>query len=99
MSGQPEEELVTLYEAVGGMPFFERLVDAFYEGVVTDPVLWSLYPPDDLAGADVQARVANDRHGTVARVQSTYFQQRLRRIRQNKPRVHVRRTARRRVDR
>jgi hemoglobin len=48
---EPGEELVTLYEAVGGMPFFERLVDAFYEGVVTDPVLWSLYPPDDLAGA------------------------------------------------
>lgn len=34
------------------MPFFERLVDRFYEGVVADPVLLPLYPePEDLAGA------------------------------------------------
>ena len=43
---------VSFYEQVGGMPFFERLVDAFYEGVVTDDVLLPLYPePDDLAPA------------------------------------------------
>jgi hemoglobin len=42
---------VSLYEAVGGMSFFERLVDAFYDGVVTDEVLLPLYPDDDLAGA------------------------------------------------
>lgn len=43
---------VTLYEAVGGMPFFERLVDAFYAGVATDPVLLPLYPEQpDLSGA------------------------------------------------
>ncbi len=42
---------VTLFEAVGGMPVFERLVDAFYEGVVTDAVLRPLYPDDDLDGA------------------------------------------------
>ena len=42
----------TLYEAVGGMPFFERLVDAFYEGVATDEVLLPLYPEQpDLTGA------------------------------------------------
>ncbi|HJR98940.1 MAG TPA: globin [Actinomycetota bacterium] len=42
----------TLYEAVGGMPFFEALVDRFYEGVAADPVLLRLYPePDDLAPA------------------------------------------------
>lgn len=42
----------TLYDRVGGMPFFEDLVDRFYEGVVTDEVLLPLYPePDDLAGA------------------------------------------------
>jgi hemoglobin len=42
----------TLYERVGGMPFFERLVDRFYEGVVHDPVLLPLYPErDDLTGA------------------------------------------------
>ena len=44
-------EEISLYEAVGGMPFFERLVDAFYEGIVTDEVLLPLYPDDDLPGA------------------------------------------------
>ena len=34
------------------MPFFERLVDAFYRGVATDEVLLPLYPePPDLTGA------------------------------------------------
>ena len=37
---------VTLYEAVGGMPFFERLVSRFYEGVAADEVLRPLYPDD-----------------------------------------------------
>jgi hemoglobin len=42
----------TVYEAVGGMPFFERLVDRFYEGVAEDPPLLALYPePGDLSGA------------------------------------------------
>ena len=43
----------TLYDQVGGMPFFERLVDRFYEGVRADDVLLPLYPDqdDDLAGA------------------------------------------------
>jgi hemoglobin len=42
----------TLYDEVGGTPFFERLVDRFYEGVAADPVLLPLYPePEDLAGA------------------------------------------------
>jgi hemoglobin len=45
-------EQVTVFEAAGGMPFFEALVDRFYEGVAGDPVLLRLYPnPDDLAGA------------------------------------------------
>ena len=49
----PEPETVeqTLYEAAGGMPFFTELVDAFYEGIVTDPVLLPLYPSADLDGA------------------------------------------------
>lgn len=34
------------------MPFFERLVDRFYDGVAGDPVLLPLYPePDDLGPA------------------------------------------------
>jgi len=43
---------VTLYDRVGGMAFFERLVGRFYDGVEGDPVLLALYPePSDLAGA------------------------------------------------
>jgi hemoglobin len=42
----------TVYEAAGGMPFFEMLVDRFYDGVAADPVLLSLYPePEDLGNA------------------------------------------------
>jgi hemoglobin len=44
-----DERGVTLYEYVGGTPFFARLVDAFYAGVAADPVLRPMYP-DDLAG-------------------------------------------------
>jgi hemoglobin len=36
----------TLYDAVEGMPFFERLIGLFYEGVAGDPVLRPLYPAD-----------------------------------------------------
>ena len=43
---------VTLYDEVGGMSYFERLVDSFYDGVETDPVLLPLYPDQaDLGGA------------------------------------------------
>jgi len=41
-----------IYETVGGMGFFEALVDRFYEGVAADPHLLGLYPePDDLGPA------------------------------------------------
>ncbi|MBA3737059.1 MAG: globin [Actinobacteria bacterium] len=39
-------EEVTLYDEVGGMPFFERLLEVFYEGVAGDAVLRPLYPED-----------------------------------------------------
>jgi hemoglobin len=39
------------FEQIGGHPTFERLVRAFYAGVQTDPVLWPMYPQDDLDGA------------------------------------------------
>jgi hemoglobin len=42
---------LTVYDRVGGMPFFERLVDRFYDGVDADPVLRPVYPEQDLAGA------------------------------------------------
>jgi hemoglobin len=45
-------EAPTVYELVGGLPFFVDLVDRFYKGVALDPVLLPLYPqPDDLAPA------------------------------------------------
>ena len=48
MSVQPAE----VFDRVGGIAFFERLVDRFYDGVEADPVLLRLYPtPDDLSGA------------------------------------------------
>lgn len=43
----------TLYERVGGTPWFTQLVDRFYRGVETDPVLRPLYP-DDLEGPRAQ---------------------------------------------
>ena len=44
----------TLYERVGGEPYFEALTRRFYAAVRTDPVLAPLYPADE--GAFEQAR-------------------------------------------
>jgi hemoglobin len=41
----------SMYERVGGMPFFEALVDRFYEGVANDPLLLPMYPAEELDGA------------------------------------------------
>lgn len=41
----------SVYEHVGGQPFFDALVDRFYDGVERDPVLSPMYPPEDMAGA------------------------------------------------
>jgi hemoglobin len=50
--GAVHDAAPTLYSRVGGMPFFEDLVDAFYEGVATDEVLLPMYPEQpDLTGA------------------------------------------------
>ena len=38
--------MTTLYDAVGGELVFRQLVDDFYAGVATDPVLRPLYPED-----------------------------------------------------
>src|SRR5437868_2261432 len=40
------ESQVTLFDRVGGQPFFDRLVDHFYDGVETDPRLRTMYPDD-----------------------------------------------------
>ena len=44
----------TLYDRVGGRPFFEALTRRFYEAVSADPILANLYPTD--ADAFEQAR-------------------------------------------
>ena len=47
-----EHEPTSFYNVVGGMPFFERLVDNFYDGVQDDGVLAPLYPEyPDFTGA------------------------------------------------
>jgi hemoglobin len=40
----------TLYERVGGQTFFDQLVEDFYSGVTSDPILRPLYP-DELGDA------------------------------------------------
>jgi hemoglobin len=56
----PEETLDpdTVYGAVGGMAFFERLVDAFYDRVERDEPLVALYPNNhDLGPARMRLRL------------------------------------------
>jgi hemoglobin len=36
----------TVFDAVGGRPFFDALVDRFYAGVDTDPRMRHMYPED-----------------------------------------------------
>jgi len=36
----------SLYDQVGGLPFFERLVDGFYAAVEKDELLRPMYPED-----------------------------------------------------
>ena len=49
-TGRPDAEAAqpasTLYERVGGMPFFAALVERFYGAVEDDPVLHPIYPDD-----------------------------------------------------
>ena len=53
-----EVEPDSFYDAVGGMPFFTDLVDAFYKRVERDPLLLALYPePDDLGPARERLRL------------------------------------------
>lgn len=54
MAETPSELEQPLFERVDGEAFFRRLVGRFYAGVVVDPVLAPLYPPDDIEGAEVR---------------------------------------------
>ena len=47
----------SFYEAIGGQATFRRLVDEFYVGVATDPVLRPLYPDEDLGPANDRLRM------------------------------------------
>jgi hemoglobin len=48
----PEPERLNVFELAGGQPFFDALVDRFYQGVESDPELLALYPNrSDLAEA------------------------------------------------
>ena len=41
----------SIYEQAGGEPVFRLLVQRFYSGVASDPVLRPVYPEEDLSGA------------------------------------------------
>jgi hemoglobin len=41
---EPSIDPTSVHDQVGGQAFFERLVDRFYQGVASDPVLLPLYP-------------------------------------------------------
>jgi hemoglobin len=47
----------SFFEAIGGEPTFRKLVDEFYAGVSTDPVLRPLYPEADLGPASERLRL------------------------------------------
>jgi len=52
ISEKIEDAPATVYEAVGGMPFFEGLAGRFYDSVETDAELLKMYPtPEDLTDA------------------------------------------------
>jgi hemoglobin len=46
MSGGVGEDGTNVFEVVGGLPWFTALVERFYEGVATDPILRPMYPED-----------------------------------------------------
>jgi hemoglobin len=50
-------EGATFFDAVGGHPTFQRLVDAFYARVEKDPVLRPIYPEDELGPAAERLRM------------------------------------------
>lgn len=51
------EEFGELYLAIGGEAVITKIVDAFYAGVATDPILRPLYPDEDLGDANWRLRM------------------------------------------
>ncbi|BCJ60667.1 globin [Micromonospora endophytica] len=54
---EPRSEAVTLFDAVGGEPTFRKLVDEFYAGIASDPLLRPMYPEEDLGPANERMRL------------------------------------------
>ncbi|MFH0412197.1 globin [Corynebacterium sp. L4756] len=46
----------SVYEAIGGMPTFEKIVRGFYEQIPEDDILGPMYPAEDMAGAEDRLR-------------------------------------------
>ena len=47
----------SIYDQVGGEPFFKALVADFYQQVAVDPVLRPMYVDEDLAESEVRLRL------------------------------------------
>jgi len=47
----------TFFDLIGGEPAFRKLVDEFYSGVATDPLLRPMYPEEDLGPAADRLRL------------------------------------------
>jgi hemoglobin len=47
----------TFYDAIGGTPTFRRIVARFFAQIPADEVLRSVYPQDDLDGAEERLRL------------------------------------------
>lgn len=52
-----QQSETSFYDAIGGEPAFRRLVEVFYAGVATDPLLRPLYPEQDLGPAADRLRL------------------------------------------
>lgn len=46
MAPDEPDDLASLFERVGGRPFFSTLVGRFYDGVAEDPILRPMYPQE-----------------------------------------------------
>lgn len=51
------EQRTSFYDAVGGEPTFTALVQRFYAGVASDPLLSPMYPPEELPAAEERLRL------------------------------------------
>ena len=53
----PTPPAVGFYDAIGGEPTFRRIVARFFELVVTDPILRTVYTDEDLGPAEDRLRL------------------------------------------